>query len=233
MKRHLAVGTFALLLGALLTAQSAPADDVKSAVAKLADNYSWKTTTEIGGDQGFTMVSEGKTAKGISWLSRTAQDMTIEAYLSGTNKGAIKTPEGWRTLAEAAEDDGGGFNPIMFTSRILQQFRSPATEAAELAGQTEFKTDGDAVGGGLTEAAVKKLLTFRLPGRKEPKISDDKGSAKFWVKDGRLAKYQFTVSGKLTVDDEERDVNHTVTVEFKDVGTTKVEVPDEVKKKLQ
>ena len=47
-----------------------------------------------------------------------------------------------------------------------------------------------------------------------------------------LAKYEFKVSGKISFNGNDRDVERTTTVETKDVGSTKVEVPEAAKKKL-
>lgn len=66
-----------------------------------------------------------------------------------------------------------------------------------------------------------------------PEISGAEGSAKFWVKDGTVAKYSFTVQGTMSFNGNDREINRTTTVEIKDVGTTKVEGPEEAKKKLQ
>ena len=55
---------------------------------------------------------------------------------------------------------------------------------------------------------------------------------KFWIKDGTLTKYEFNVQGKVTAGDRDTDVNRTTTVEIKDAGTTKLEVPAEAKEKL-
>jgi hypothetical protein len=82
----------------------------------------------------------------------------------------------------------------------------------------------------LTEEGAKTLLTFRRGGNAS--VSGAKGSVKYWIKDGVLARYEVKVSGKVTFNDNERDVERTTTTEIKDVGTTKVTVPDEAKKKL-
>ena len=49
-----------------------------------------------------------------------------------------------------------------------------------------------------------------------------------------LSKYQYKVQGKLTVGEDKREVeiNRTTTVEIKDLGSTKVKLPEEAKKKL-
>ena len=69
-------------------------------------------------------------------------------------------------------------------------------------------------------------------GGEGPAISNAKGSVKFWVKDGVLTKYEFKVSGKMDFNGNEIDMDRTSTVEIKDVGTTKVEVPEAAKQKL-
>jgi hypothetical protein len=68
--------------------------------------------------------------------------------------------------------------------------------------------------------------------RNNAQPTDAKGSVKFWIKDGALTKYQTKVSGKVEFNGESRDMERTTTIEIKDVGKTKIEVPDDAKKKL-
>ncbi|MBC8002999.1 MAG: hypothetical protein H7X97_10475 [Opitutaceae bacterium] len=70
-------------------------------------------------------------------------------------------------------------------------------------------------------------------GEAPPPPENAKGSVKFWVKDGSLAKYEYNVQGTMSFGGNSIEINRTTTVEIKDVGTTKVEVPEEAKKKLQ
>ena len=59
------------------------------------------------------------------------------------------------------------------------------------------------------------------------------GSVKFWLKDGALAKYVVNVKGTVTTPNgDERDVDLTTTTEIKQIGATKVEVPEAAKKKF-
>ena len=62
-------------------------------------------------------------------------------------------------------------------------------------------------------------------GSNAPEPKNAKGSVKFWVKDGLLAKLELKLQGIINFNGEDRDVNRTTTVEIKDVGTTKVNVP--------
>ena len=75
-------------------------------------------------------------------------------------------------------------------------------------------------------------MTFGRRGGQAPEVSNAKGSAKFWIKDGVITKYQFKVSGTISRNGNDVNIDRTTTTEIKDVGTTKVTVPDEAKSKL-
>jgi len=233
MKRNLLMGSLVLLAGSLIAAE--PNEAVKSAAKKLADadNYTWKQTTENAGGGGFGGgASEGKAQKdGLTWLSMTMRDNTIEAVKKG-QKGAIKTQEGWRSLSEASEGDRG---PGTFMARRLQNFKAPAAQAEELVGKVkELKQDGDTYAGNLTEEGAKSLLSFGgRGGGNGPDISDASGSVKFWVKDGTLTKYETKVKGKVSFNGNDRDVDRTTTIAISDVGSTKISIPDQAQKKLE
>ena len=234
MKRNLLFGTLALLAGSLLAANAAPKDDVTAAAKALAgkDNYAWKQTTENAGGGGFGGgTSEGKFEKGgYLWLSMTMRDNTIEAVKKG-DKGAIKTQDGWQSLSEATSGDP---SPATFIARRMQNFKAPAAQAEDLAGKVkELKQDGDIYSGELTEEGAKSQLMFGgRGGGNGPEISGAKGSVKFWVKDGVLSKYEIKVKGTVSFNGNDRDVDRTTTIEIKGIGSTKVQVPDDAKKKL-
>jgi len=235
MRKHILFGTLALLVGPLLAANATPKDDVTAAAKKLADkdNYAWKQTAENAGGGGFGGgTSEGKTEKdGYLWLSMTMRDNTIEAVKKG-DKGAIKTQDGWQSFSEATSGDPG---PATFIARRMQNFKAPAAQAVDLAEKVkELKQDGDVYSGELTEEGAKSQLMFggRGGGGNGPEISGAKGAVKFWVKDGVLSKYEVKVQGKVSFNGNDRDVDRTTTVEIKDIGSTKIQVPDEAQKKL-
>jgi hypothetical protein len=240
MKTNLLCGAIVLLAGSLVGADSA--SDVKTAAKKLTEKgYSWKTTSESAGStRGSGRApgpTEGKIDKdGTTQLSMTRGENTIEAVLKG-DKGAIKTDEGWKSLTEAAEADGGGGqgNRVRFTARMLQNFKAPAVEAEEMAGKVkDLKKDGEVYTATLSADEVKALMTrgFRPPGGDGPEVADAKGSVKFWIKEGVLSKFESNIRGKMTFNNNDVDINRTTTVEIKDVGTTKVNVPEDAKKKL-
>jgi hypothetical protein len=236
MKKNMIISTLLLTAGVLAAAES---DDVKTAAKKLGEqkSYSWKTTVVVPeGSQFRPGPTEGKTEKdGYTSLSMSFGDNTTEAVIKG-DKGAAKMEGEWRSLADMAQDSG---QPGAFMARRLQNYRTPAMEAEEIAGKTkDLKKDGDAYSADLSEEGAKDLLRFRggrrggAGGGGGPEPKNAKGSAKFWVKDGQLAKYEYKVSGTITFNGEDRDIERTTTVEIKDVGTTKIEVPEDAKKKM-
>ena len=253
MKRNILCLTVAMLATGSLLADSK--DDVQSAVKKLADapSYSWNTKTEnAGGGGGFGGrgggPSSGKAAKdGYAIITRTFGENTMESVIKG-DKTVMKNQEGaWQTPEEMMAAFGGGNGAPPGGGRGGRgggfgrgaAANMPAEEAKTLlSGVKELKAADGALSGELTKEAVgAKLFPFGRGGRgggEAPPIPENaKGSVKFWVKDGSLAKYEYKVQGTMSFGGNDVEVNRTTTVEIKDVGTTKVEVPEEAKKKLQ
>ena len=236
MKKNILFGAVLLMAGSLLAADSTPKDDVTAAAKKLADtSYSWKQTLDLGPNSQFTPgPTEGKTEKdGYTWLSSSFQDNT-SIGLSKGKKVAVKTDEGWKT-AEELGDGGGGFDPNTFMARRMQNLKTPADEIQDIVSKTgELKIDGDVISGDLTKEGAESMLTFGFGrrGGNRPPPKDAKGSVKIWLKDGAISKYETKVSGKVDRQGEEMDIERTTTIDIKDVGNTKIEVPDDAKKKL-
>lgn len=65
-----------------------------------------------------------------------------------------------------------------------------------------------------------------------PEPKNAKGSVKFWIKDGMLSKYQTKVQGTVNFNGDDRDIDRTTTVEIKDTGTTKIEIPEAAQQKM-
>jgi len=241
MKNIVTVGLAAAFVAALGAAE--PKDALKGAAKNLADkpNYSWTSTLRFEGMDREFPPTKGKAEKdGFIVLSQEVQDTTVEAVLKG-DKGVVKTDEGWKTadeLGPPGPPGEGGF--ARFIGRRLLETKPPAKEAADLSGKIPDLKAGEAglYSGDLTEDAAKELLSFgrrARPGQEAPPgPKNAKGAVKFWVKDGLLTKYEISLKGTIRFgpDQEERDVAWTRTIETKDVGTTKVEAPDEAKKKL-
>jgi hypothetical protein len=218
------------MTGSLLAADSSSKEEVKATAKKLveAGNYTWKTTVEFGN---FTGTTDGKTDKGgVVWLSMAFGDNTTEAVRKG-EKWAVKTPDHeWQSLSDLEKEAGSDPGPQQFLIRRLQNFKTPAAEAAELPDKAaELTKDGDAYSGKLTDAGAKELLAF---GRRAAEPKNAKGSVKLWTKAGGLSKYEVKLQGTMQFNGEDRDIDRTSTTEFKDVGTTKIEIPEAASKKL-
>jgi hypothetical protein len=233
MKRNLLFTAATVLAGSLFAADPTPKDDILAAAKNLGEkpNYSWKTTVVVPEGSPFRPgPTEGKTEKdGVTYLTMSFGDITTRAYLKN-DKGAVTNPDGgWQTLADLDNAEGPG----RFLGMMLRNLKAPATQAAEIAGfAKDLKQEADTYVSDLTEEGAKTLLRFRRGGD-GPTISNPKGSVKFWLKEGALQKYEYKVKGLINFGGNEVDVDRATTVEIKDVGTTKFDVPEEAKKKLQ
>jgi hypothetical protein len=235
MTKKLFFAAMTLLAASVLAADSNLKDDVAGAARKLGEqhNYSWKTTVVVPEGSRFRPgPTEGKTEKdGVTYVKMSFGENITEAVLKG-DKGAITDREGaWESVADL--DNGEGAR--RFLGAMVRNFKAPAAQAAELVAATkELRKEGEAVVGELTEEGAKTLLSFRgrAGGNDGPTVSNAKGSVKFWLKEGVLSKYETKVSGNVSFNGNDRDVDRTSTVEIKDVGSTKVEVPEAAKKKL-
>jgi hypothetical protein len=257
MKNNALLATMLFAAGSLLAAD--PKDTVTTAAKKLADggNYTWKQTVDAG-EGGFGGgVTQGKSAAGLTWIQTPGfafgggdAPPPTERLYQGTNS-ATKNAEGqWQTAAEiaaaaAANGGGGGFGGGrggMFGRGALEL---PTTTITNLvAGVKELKDDNGALVGDLTEDAAKANVFPGGRGRGRgpggggpggggpPEPTDAKGSVKIWVKDGALVKYELKNSGKMSFGGNDMEINRTTTVEISDVGSTKVDAPADVVKKL-
>lgn len=232
MLRNIFIPSIVFILCTALTAQAAPKDDAQAAVKKLADakSYSWKTTSEGGFGGG---VQEGKTEKeGLTSVVITFRENKWEVIKKG-EKGAIKVEDTWKTFEEAAEGGQEGQpNPGRFIGLMMRNQKLPAALAADLVSKMkEVQKTDDGWSGELTEDAAKELLTFRRGGNAQ--IANAKANAKLSAKDGVLSKIVYQVEGTVTFNNEDRDINRTTTIEISEVDSTKVEVAEEAKKKVE
>lgn len=233
MKRNLMISAMALLAGSLIAADSSLMDEVTAAAKKLGEkaNYSWKQTVVVPeGSQFRPGPTEGKTEKdGYTLVTSSFNDNTSQTVVKG-DKGALTNQDGgWMSLTEAENEEGF----VRFRAAAARNFKAPAALVAELAAATKaLKKEGDVYSGELTEDGAKTQLSFGRRGGAGVTVSNAKGSVKFWLKDGALSKYEIKVKGTRSFDGNDQEVDRTTTVEIKDVGTTKVTVPEEAKKKL-
>lgn len=226
MKTNLLLALALVIAPALFAADLSPKDEVIAAAKKLAEkaSYSWKATVVVPeSSQWKPGPTEGKTEKdGFTYVTTSMGNNVIEAVMKG-DKAVITDQDGnWKSASELEGGEGRG----RFMGRMVRNLKAPAAQVTELvAGIKELKKDGDAYSGDLTEEGAK--AQFRMGNTTNPK-----GSVKFWLKDGALSKYELKLTGKVEFNGNERDVDRATTTEIKEVGTTKVNVPEAAKKKL-
>jgi hypothetical protein len=244
MKRSSAISIVFLAAGPLL---AGPRDDVNAAATALgnAANYTWQATQDFGPNSWFqTGPTDGKTEKdGFTVVTMNIMSNTFQFARKGTNI-VVKTPDnGWQTVAEATRGGGGLIGgvlrgPGMVVPRAEETLELPAVEATNLiASASDLKVNGDKVTGTLSEEGAKGILGDR--GRRggsglPPSVSNAEGTVTFWVIDGKLTKYQTHVTGSMDFGLGANAIaDRTKMVTIKNVGTTKVVVPDDAKKELQ
>jgi len=233
MKKQIVTMALAAFAGSLLAADTTGKDEVINAAKKLGEkpNYSWKTTVVVPESAQFKPgPTDGKTEKdGFTHVKMSFGGNTTELVKKG-DKAVFTNRDGdWQTPADAEGEQGPG----RFMAGMARNFKAPAAQAVEIAEATKgLKKDGDMYSGDLTEEGAKNLMRFRRGGTDGPTISDAKGSAKFWLKEGVLLKLEFKVTGSMNFNGNDIEVDRTTTVEIKDIGSTKVDVPEGAKKKL-
>jgi hypothetical protein len=233
------VAAAAALVPAVAMAAGAK-DELRGAIAKLADspNYGWTTKVEGGFSAG---AGEGKTEKnGPTSLAIVFGDETYQVIING-NKAAAKGSGGWASLAELerdSEEDGNGFSVERFLSVTIQNFKTPAAQAKDLCDELEdVQKSGEAYTADLKPETTKKLLSVlrrRAATSKgtQIEVTEPKGSASFWIRDGALAKMETHLQGVVSFNGKERRIDRTTTTVITDVGSTKVTVPEECREKL-
>jgi hypothetical protein len=214
--------------------------------------YPIEGRTEIGG---YTWVSMPVVAALRRRLGAGNSDPQT-AIFKGPSACVIQTPDGWKTPAELAGEPspgsarsprrapsssrrspggGGAANPIRYSN--LQRTLSHPHEEIEIivSSHTAIAVNGGEVTGTLSETGAKLLLVH--PGQDEITPLRASGTFKLWIKGGALTKYEVRLSGVVVVETassrREMTLNQTVITELHDLGTTKFEVPEEARRKLE
>jgi hypothetical protein len=223
-----------LACASLRAADVAPTNQVSDAITKLkaASNYSWTTTTVLKDSEFTPGPIKGQADKdGFAKMSQAFGDNTTEIVLKG-DKVAVNGDSGWTTL-----DKVEGF-PAMMAGGLSRNGAAAEEAAIGLKQVKELKPqDGGVLGGDLTSEGATDMLAFgprRAAGDNQfPGPKNAKGSVKFWLKDGQLAKYEWHLLGTVSFGDNDMEMDQTKTVEIQNVGTTKMDIPAEAKKLLE
>lgn len=239
MIKHVSLlAALVLSSGTALAAESTAKDEVIKAAKALGEksSYAWVATVVVPEDAQFKPgPTDGQWEKGGAlmvtqtfpqgkWVTIKQGDAVVLSNRDG----------GWNTAAEMESGEGFG----RFRAAAARGLMGPAEDAVEIVNDVkELKKDGDVYSGELTEAGAKALMTFggrrRGGAQGGPNIPFAKGSAKFWVKDGLLAKMEVKLDGAIEFNGNEMDVIRTTTTEIQDVGSAKVAIPEGAKSKMK
>jgi hypothetical protein len=230
----------ALTTGSVMAADSAAKDQLVKAARALAEkpNYSWKTTVVVPEDTQFKPgPTDGKVVKdGYIMISQDFGPGTLEIVKKGEKAAMTNQDGGWDSMADLENDEGFG----RFRAMMARNLMAPAEDVVEIVGLLkEVKMDGGVYSGEFTEEGAKGMIGFGgrrrgNQGQGGPTIPFAKGSAKFWVSDeGVLSKMEIKVDGSMEFNGNEMEIVRTTTTEIKDIGTTKVEVPEGARAKLK
>ena len=230
MKKFL-FSSIALMAGSLLAAYADPKDDVTSAAQKLASgsNYTWQATVTVPAGSRFKPgPTDGKLDGNITDVKMTMRDTHTEIIMNGPNTVLTDPEDGsWTKLSDMDDSQGPG----RYMKMMVQNFKAPATQAIDLVGNVQsLQQSGNSYTGPLTEDGAKKLLPFRRGNNAS--VSNASGTVTFWVDNGQLTKYEYSVKGSVTFNGTERPADRDTTVVISDVGATKIDVPTDAKKLL-
>lgn len=231
MKMKIMFSAVAAFTGSLVVTHAGPADDVTAAAKKLGgeSSYSWHQTVVVPEDSQFKPgPTDGKTADGMTYVRLSFGDNTTEIFMKGTNAVLSNPDGGWQTLADLASDDQG---PGRFMVGMVRNFRTPAAQAAELAaGAKDLQAKDGVYSSDLTPDATKNMLSFGRRRGGNLNVNNPSGSVQFWVANGELTKFEYHVKGTISFNGNDREIDRDTTVEIKDVGSTKIQMPDDAKK---
>ncbi|MBX3747739.1 MAG: hypothetical protein KF833_20720 [Verrucomicrobiae bacterium] len=217
-----------------------PKEDIQAALGRLAEapNYAWTTRTQVEGSQFQSSDIHGKAQKeGWAVVTQERDGTRTVAVFKGEN-GVVQADGAWHSAEDLRGQRQGGGGGGAFRAGMLLRTRTPLDEAKRALGHIkEWKASADGLGGDLTEAGAREMMAFGRGGRGggaggAAEARDAKGSVRYWLKDGQLAKIQVKVSGTYSFNNNDRFVERTTTYELKEIGTTTVEIPAAAKTKL-
>lgn len=239
----------ALMAMGLLSGWARPADpdgkgEVEQALLKLeaAESFSWVAMTieeTDGKDPKLADTVEGKSVKGgWSRLSRPKTKKTTDAFLRG-GRLALMTPQGWKAV-EVKEIAPGAAKPAkeLRPAQDLLHANAPLAQAKVLLGrlqELECRENG-LYSGRLAPLNVPIILEHAAAvGHKIPAFEEPQVRVNFRINEGMLGSYELVVSGRNAKAKKGQGQGSLISmaVDFTDVGTTTLEVPDEARKLLE
>ncbi len=222
-----------LVTSTISTAAATPAEEIAAAAKKLKENYSWTTRVTVPEGNRFRPgPTDGRIAGDVIHVEWSFGDTDFEAVRKG-DRGAANSPQGgWQSVSDLERAEGPG----QFLARFVRNLQDPASQLLEILPEIkDLSRDGDHYSGTLSPEAVNHLLLFRRRGQPQdgPAIKDPRGTAKLEVRDGVLVRIEYKLEGSMEFNNTTWDQDRTTTTEIRDVGTTRVDIPEGAKRLLE
>jgi hypothetical protein len=207
-----------------------PREEVTAALGKVADagSYTWNRVTDDTASGGGRTSETGQTdTSGYTLVDLNTGDGYLHVCLKG-GSAVINAGQGWKSQDDLA-DQG---RVLRVVARVVRGIKSPVMVARSVISRAqELKRDGESCTAEFTGEDASNLLAavFDVRGRD---ITNPTVTVKFSVREGNLTEYEVRAAGTVSRQGMNTEVTRTITVEFSNVGSTKVEVPDDAKAKL-
>ena len=242
-----------LAVAAMFALGRAADEDLDKAAAKAAEmgNYSCTATVKMeggfgggggggGGDRGAMPPVEMRVKADAPTHLKSGD---VEVYRKGDVL-AVKDGDAWKRLDPPERGQGGGGrgerpDRRLMAAQMLRNVKAPHEILKDLKSgsfkevKREDAEKGRCYSGDLTAEAVKSFAQRPRRGggggggndRPEPVST---GTAKVWINgDGTVTKYEIHIETKMkNRNDEDVTAKRTTTVEIRDVGSTKYDVPE-------
>ncbi|MCC9642471.1 arabinan endo-1,5-alpha-L-arabinosidase [Rhodopirellula sp. JC740] len=192
-------------------------------------SYRWVSESELEGQSGFrpgamrgTTVADDMIALSISFGSRD-----LQTVIDG-EKAAVTDRDGrWETIAMKDQ----GYSSGKSSASIARNVETPVEELKKLVPLLTFlRTEDDWIVGDLPANAAEDHLEIRRGGET---VRRPTGIVRFRINHGSLTKYVVRAEAELVNEDRTNKVSRTKTIQLRDVGTAKWDVPDGASEALQ
>ena len=231
MRTKIVFGAAVLLAGSLMAADSTPKDDVIAAAKKLGNesNYTWRTTVVVPEDAQFKPEpTDGKTEKdGFTHVKMSFFNNPVQIVVKG-KKAAFTDQDGaWQAASNAEGEEGPG----QFMAMFVRNLQTPADEVSGTRRLREGPEEGRRRLCGRPFRGRRQSQTGLQRQRSDRHQPEGLGEVLAQGRSGyEVTKSKSKARSNGTTTNYEND--RTTTVEIKDVGKTKLEVPDDAKKKV-
>jgi len=212
-------------------AQDKPGPDLDAALGKAAqmDNYTAgiMVRKEGGSDPAMAPI-EFRVMPGAAIHLKSGE---LEGYRQG-DVFVVREGGAWKRFEPTGDKGAGGYDKlaqIPAPHEILRDLKSSSFKQI----RREDTEGSRAYSGALTDDAIKKLMA-RKPGGAAGERTLPSAAAKIWVSgEGVVTKFELTFEYKAQPGKTDGEAGKkTKTVEFREVGSTKYEIPAEATKAL-